>query len=312
MRLRMPMQHQIRKYEIDAVIRNRQSPASPATRCDARAAQPAAGPCAASDPRARRVQHALGNVETDPIGARVLRSTTAPASRPARNPNPECGAARAGCTAVARSVADPLPAAMRLVRRNVQREHQTDGARWRRAPEFAAARPSSALVRRILDRAASSIEYMQLSSVGPMLRSLAHRLLPTRCVVCGLQPGAPSASICAALRSRLFCPRNRALRALRDSPSERQIGRAAHLRALPGRYAALRYNDDAGRLCFAVDGMVMALKFTARLDLALIFWATVGEAVDQHHRLSQQIASSSRCRSRSSACGSADSINRTI
>ncbi len=59
-----------------------------------------------------------------------------------------------------------------------------------------------------------------------------------------------------------------------------------------------------------VDGMVMALKFTARLDLALFFGQLLASR-SAAHRLSQKTSSSSRCRSRSSAYGSADSINRT-
>ena len=98
------------------------------------------------------------------------------------------------------------------------------------------------------------------------------RLLPPRCVVCGLQPGAASTSICAAVRIRLFCRRNCALRALRDTHTGRPnpARRASAGAAWPIRRTSIQRSTLADYVS-PVDGMVMALKFTARLDLAQFF-----------------------------------------
>ena len=168
---------------------------------------------------------------------------------------------------------------MRPVRRNAQREHRTDVARWQRAPECAVARPSSALIRRILDRAASSIEYMQLSSSAPCCVLWCLGCFLPRCVVCGLQPGAPSTSICAQCESDFFAAET--ARCERCAIRMRNVkhGRSAHLRALPGRDAALRYNDDTGRLCFARRRNGDGAEVHRPTGPRAILWATAGESI---------------------------------
>ena len=82
-----------------------------------------------------------------------------------------------------------------------------------------------------------------------MLRSLAYRLLPPPCVVCGLEPGAPATSICRHVEPDFFPCKPRA-RALRDNATRRQFGAPR----VCGRCLAEtppRYDDDAGRLRFA-------------------------------------------------------------
>ncbi len=104
-----------------------------------------------------------------------------------------------------------------------------------------------------------------------MLRSLAYRLLPTTCVVCGLEPGAPSTSICQHCETDFFsletarCERC-AIRLLNaKSGAPRICGRC--LADTPHFDTTMTLADYVS----PVDGMVMALKFTARLDLAQFF-----------------------------------------
>jgi ComF family protein len=104
-----------------------------------------------------------------------------------------------------------------------------------------------------------------------MLRSLAYRLLPPRCVVCELHPGAPPTSMCTQCEADFFaavtarCERC-AIR-VRDGKTgaPRICGRC--LAAVPHFDATTTLADYVS----PVDGMVMALKFTARLDLADFF-----------------------------------------
>ena len=104
-----------------------------------------------------------------------------------------------------------------------------------------------------------------------MLRSLVARLgrlVPARCVVCGLQSSAASASICAQCETDFFaaetlrCERC-AIRIL-DS-TMRICGRC--LSNTPHFDTTMALADYVS----PVDGMVIALKFTARLDLAQFF-----------------------------------------
>ena len=118
---------------------------------------------------------------------------------------------------------------------------------------------------------ASSIQYMQLCSIEPMLRSVAYRLLPPRCVVCELQPGTPTTSICPQCESDFFAAETarceRCAIRLPDGKSD-----APHV---CGRCLANAPHFDTtttlADYVSPVDGMVTALKFTARLDLAQFF-----------------------------------------
>ncbi|HKO66957.1 MAG TPA: ComF family protein [Burkholderiaceae bacterium] len=104
-----------------------------------------------------------------------------------------------------------------------------------------------------------------------MMRSLAFRLLPPRCVVCGLQPGASSTSICAQCETDFF--------ATKASRCERCAIRMSDVRPgitrVCGRCLAETPHFDTtttlADYVSPIDGMVMALKFTARLDLAHFF-----------------------------------------
>ena len=104
-----------------------------------------------------------------------------------------------------------------------------------------------------------------------MLRSLVYRLLPLRCVVCELQPGAPVTSICTQCEADFFaaetarCERCAICMPVGRSGAPRTCGRC--LADVPHFDATTTLADYVS----PVDGMVMALKFTARLDLAQFF-----------------------------------------
>ncbi|MGH6611171.1 MAG: ComF family protein [Burkholderiaceae bacterium] len=103
-----------------------------------------------------------------------------------------------------------------------------------------------------------------------MLRALARRLLPSRCVVCSLQDGAPEMSICTECEADFF--------AADGARCERCAIRVQDVGVLSqtcGRCLAEDPHFDAtttlADYVAPIDGMVMALKFTARLDLATFF-----------------------------------------
>jgi len=103
-----------------------------------------------------------------------------------------------------------------------------------------------------------------------MLRALAHRLLPAHCVVCQLGPGAQGAAICAPCEADFFpvisrCPRCAISIAAALPDAAGFCGRC--LAQLPNFDATLTLADYVS----PVDGMVIAMKFTARLDLANFF-----------------------------------------
>jgi ComF family protein len=104
-----------------------------------------------------------------------------------------------------------------------------------------------------------------------MLRSLAYRLLPQRCVVCELHPGAPATSICTQCEADFFaaeiprCERCAICLPGAKAGAPRICGRC--LANVPHFDATTTLADYVS----PVDGMVMALKFTARLDLADLF-----------------------------------------
>ena len=103
-----------------------------------------------------------------------------------------------------------------------------------------------------------------------MFRSLAYRF-SSRCVVCELDAGAPSTSICTPCESDFFpagvarCERCALRLPEGTSGAPRICGRC--LRDAPHFDATTTLGDYVS----PVDGMVIALKFTARLDLARFF-----------------------------------------
>jgi ComF family protein len=104
-----------------------------------------------------------------------------------------------------------------------------------------------------------------------MLRSLVSRLLPPHCVVCGLQPGAASTTICAQCESDFFSAE--ISRCKRCAIRMRTVKYGTT--GVCGRCLAETPHFDTtttlADYVSPVDGMVMALKFTARLDLAQFF-----------------------------------------
>jgi ComF family protein len=104
-----------------------------------------------------------------------------------------------------------------------------------------------------------------------MLRSLVYRLLPLRCVVCELQPGAPATSICTQCEADFFAAITaRCQRCAIGVPD----GKTGTPRICGRCLASMPHFDATTTLAdyvSPVDGMVMALKFTARLDLAQFF-----------------------------------------
>lgn len=112
-----------------------------------------------------------------------------------------------------------------------------------------------------------------------MLRALAYRLLPPRCVVCGLQCAMPAISLCAHCEADFFAMNGeRCERCAISLPSISADGPR-----VCGRCLADRPHFDAttalADYVSPVDGMVMALKFTARLDLANFFGRLLAQRV---------------------------------
>lgn len=104
-----------------------------------------------------------------------------------------------------------------------------------------------------------------------MLRALAFRLLPRRCVVCDLQPGAPLTAICARCEEEFFSPAvTRCQRCAIRIPevSTEAAGTCGRCMAAAPHFDATTTLAD---YVSPVAGMVVALKFTARLDLADFF-----------------------------------------
>ena len=103
------------------------------------------------------------------------------------------------------------------------------------------------------------------------MRSLAYRLLPPPCVVCGLEPGAASTSICQYCETDFFaretarCERCAIRLPGANSGTPPVCGRC--LAEMPHFDTTMTLADYVS----PIDGMVMALKFTARLDLAQFF-----------------------------------------
>lgn len=105
------------------------------------------------------------------------------------------------------------------------------------------------------------------------LQRLAARLLPVRCVVCQLQPSEAQVRICAACETDFFsaeivrCERCAIRLPSGENDDQRICGRC--LADDPHFDATTTIADYVS----PVDGMIVALKFTARLDLAPVFGA---------------------------------------
>lgn len=104
-----------------------------------------------------------------------------------------------------------------------------------------------------------------------MLRALAYRLLPPSCVVCELQSGTQATSICTECEADFFSISERRC----ERCAIRLPGVAADAHVICGRCLASPPHFDAtttlADYVSPVDGMVIALKFMARLDLAHFF-----------------------------------------
>lgn len=96
-----------------------------------------------------------------------------------------------------------------------------------------------------------------------MLRDLLSRLLPPRCAACSLAAGDP---LCAACEADFF-PASRA-RCVRCALPLPEAGLCGRCLANPPQFDATTALAD---YVAPVDGMVTALKFSARLDLAQVF-----------------------------------------
>lgn len=104
-----------------------------------------------------------------------------------------------------------------------------------------------------------------------MLRALTSRLLPLRCVVCEMQRGMPQTSLCEECEADFFSASRSRCERCAISISAAHAG--GH--RVCGRCLADAPHFDAtttlAEYVSPVDGMVKALKFTARLDLAAFF-----------------------------------------
>ena len=110
-----------------------------------------------------------------------------------------------------------------------------------------------------------------------MLRALAHRLLPRRCVVCEMSRAAGKVSICEQCEADFFFTSgDRCERCAISVPKAGADARQTCGRCLadPPHYDATTTLAD---YVSPVDGMVTALKFKARLDLARFFGQMLGQ-----------------------------------
>ena len=110
------------------------------------------------------------------------------------------------------------------------------------------------------------------------LSALARRLLPPRCVVCDSQDEPRRIAVCAACENDFFAATvQRCERCAIRMPPPHQAS------SLCGRCLAdTPYFDATTALAdyaSPVDGMVMAMKFTARLDLASFFGRLLAQRV---------------------------------
>lgn len=112
-----------------------------------------------------------------------------------------------------------------------------------------------------------------------MLRALLSPLIRARCVVCDLQPASGTAPICKACESDFF-PQHQA----RCERCAGAVAAGAASRTVCGRCLADTPHFDAttalADYVSPVDGMVLALKFAARLDLADLFGRMLAQRID--------------------------------
>ncbi len=118
-----------------------------------------------------------------------------------------------------------------------------------------------------------------------VLRSLAYRVLPPRCVVCQLSPGLQATSICAPCEADFFAVGR--VRCERCAITVR--GSSPDATAICGRCQADPPHFDStttlADYVSPIDGMVMALKFTARLDLASFFGRLLAQRLVARQRV---------------------------
>lgn len=118
-----------------------------------------------------------------------------------------------------------------------------------------------------------------------MLRSLACQLLRPQCVVCELHPVAPATLICSNCETDFFAPDvERCERCAIRLPAQR-----AGAQRVCGRCLTTAPDFDAttalADYVSPVDGMVMAMKFTARLDLADVFGRLLARRLSESSRV---------------------------
>jgi ComF family protein len=98
-----------------------------------------------------------------------------------------------------------------------------------------------------------------------MLRNLLQRLLPPRCAACSLAAGDP---LCAGCEADFFpASRARCSRCALPLPSQ-EAGICGRCLSDPPHFESTTALAD---YVPPIDGMVTALKFSARLDLAIVF-----------------------------------------
>ena len=260
-RLRVPVQHQVRKHQIDAVIASGSSPPSPTIRCAPRRAASARTKRSALLPL-RRTQHALGDVDADPLRARVARS--ADGARARRRPQPT-SRIRCGISRMYWSRSHQASRRLRAASTAGARNARARTSNWRR---------TVATLRRHARRRdhrrrelgssrtewhARTIEYMQLCSNGlcgrlsrrPTLYAarLAHRCCPALRGVRAFARGAAERFVCAALREPIFSAAGMTA-ARRCAICAVAVARHARadLRRVPDGSAAFRRHHDARRL----------------------------------------------------------------
>lgn len=104
-----------------------------------------------------------------------------------------------------------------------------------------------------------------------MLRALPRRLLPLRCVVCEMRRGMPQISLCEECEADFFASHLGRCRRCAISMSAAHAGGPRTC----GQCLANEPHFDAtttlAEYVSPIDGMVKAMKFTARLDLAAFF-----------------------------------------
>ena len=104
-----------------------------------------------------------------------------------------------------------------------------------------------------------------------MLRALASRLLPLRCVVCAMRRGMPQISLCEQCEADFFSAHRSRCERCAISMSAAHAGGHRLCGQCLGQPPHFDATTTLAEYVSPIDGMVKALKFTARLDLASFF-----------------------------------------